>query len=66
MQWLSLCLLCLGVGLVQTSSVSNSAAAASSPADAEESVVAGWGNQALGLMAVVAACCSSGLAGVYF
>ncbi len=49
-QWGSLCLLCLGVGLVQTSSVTGGDKA----------------NSILGLLSVIAACCSSGLAGVYF
>lgn len=55
-QWLSLCVLCLGVGLVQTSSASSSPAGGSGSPN----------NSVLGLAAVVAACCSSGLAGVYF
>jgi len=54
-QWASLCVLCLGVGLVQTAN------AGGTHRTAEESR-----NSALGLAAVVAACCSSGLAGVYF
>ena len=49
-------MLCLGVGLVQSSS------AGSGGTEADEQSQ----NSALGLAAVVAACCSSGLAGVYF
>lgn len=52
MQWLSLCLLCCGVGLVQASSVQEATGVTS--------------NSVLGLAAVIAACGSSGLAGVYF
>lgn len=74
-QWISLCVLCMGVGLVQMSSIS-------SPSSIEEE---GEGdaleegnvhidlleeetkkNSFLGFLAVLAACCSSGLAGVYF
>jgi solute carrier family 35 (UDP-sugar transporter), member A1/2/3 len=74
-QWISLCVLCIGVGLVQASSVS--APATALPPDegetdagteqhidllAEETKK----NSFLGFLAVLAACCSSGLAGVYF
>ena len=54
-QWGSLVLLVIGVGLVQTSSVT-----AAAVTDDEQR------NAFLGLAAVLAACCLSGLAGVYF
>ena len=56
-QWASLCVLVAGVGLVQTAGGSSE----SSSADED-----GQGNQFVGLLAILAACCSSGLAGVYF
>jgi UDP-sugar transporter A1/2/3 len=57
-QWGSLMVLCLGVGLVQTSSMSS--------AEEEGKSEDEKANSFKGLAAVVAACCSSGLAGVYF
>lgn len=70
-QWTSLCLLCLGVGLVQSSSAQKLSAGLPPSSVVEKDgelphKTMGWGNQALGLTAVVSACCSSGLAGVYF
>ena len=73
-QWASLCVLCLGVGLVQTSAISDHNSTSSSSlgsadvaaAAEEEEEEAKRSNSLLGLLAVAAACCSSGLAGVYF
>lgn len=53
-QWFALCVLSAGVGLVQTANT------APAP-DAD-----GPSNSFVGFVAVLAACCSSGLAGVYF
>mmetsp|Transcript_36527 Transcript_36527/g.97589 ORF Transcript_36527/g.97589 Transcript_36527/m.97589 type:complete len:318 (+) Transcript_36527:79-1032(+) len=54
-QWISLVFLVAGVGMVQTSSMK---ASSTESADGQ--------NELLGFFSVLAACCSSGLAGVYF
>lgn len=54
-QWFSLCVLSVGVGLVQTANTAPTA-------NADEATR----NSFVGFVAVLAACCSSGLAGVYF
>ncbi|KAG5185934.1 hypothetical protein JKP88DRAFT_179845 [Tribonema minus] len=69
-QWVSLFLLALGVGMVQLSGSSGgggggSAAAAAGPA-AAAAVVTTHQNSLVGLVAVIAACMTSGFAGVYF
>jgi len=58
-QWASLTVLCAGVGLVQTSS-STLSGSDGNTTEADQA------NSLKGLAAVIAACCSSGLAGVYF
>jgi len=81
-QWISLCVLCFGVGLVQTSSLLNISSSSTTSQDGvtegeqEEErgqdllssmeEVENKKNALLGFLAVLAACCSSGLAGVYF
>ena len=65
-QWASLCVLCLGVGLVQASAISNSSSNSLGSTDATAAEETKRSNSLLGLLAVAAACCSSGLAGVYF
>jgi UDP-sugar transporter A1/2/3 len=89
-QWISLCVLCFGVGLVQSSSLlkpptllssissittSSSIGDSSSSSEQEENLAEQLlleeeedmkKNSFLGFLAVLAACCSSGLAGVYF
>lgn len=60
-QWMSLGVLCLGVGLVQISSLEGNSGSSGSGASDDEKR-----NAVVGLSAVLAACCSSGAAGVYF
>jgi len=60
-QWMSLGVLCLGVGLVQVSSLEGNSGSGGSGASDDEKR-----NAVVGLSAVLAACCSSGAAGVYF
>eukprot|EP00611_Tribonema_gayanum_P027389 TRINITY_DN674_c2_g2_i1.p1 TRINITY_DN674_c2_g2~~TRINITY_DN674_c2_g2_i1.p1 ORF type:complete len:392 (+),score=155.94 TRINITY_DN674_c2_g2_i1:251-1426(+) len=56
-QWASLCMLAAGVGLVQLSSAATGGSSSSGSSG---------GNSAAGLAAVLAACVTSGFAGVYF
>ncbi|EDQ85857.1 uncharacterized protein MONBRDRAFT_34027 [Monosiga brevicollis MX1] len=56
-QWLSLVLLMGGVALVQMPSSSD---------EEDPTAIKPIGNQIVGLIAVLSACCSSGFAGVYF
>lgn len=56
-QWVSLCLLTTGVAIVQLTSDSVSVKTSNS---------ASKGSKFVGLVAVLTACCLSGLAGVYF
>ncbi|KAI3649697.1 hypothetical protein MP228_005329 [Amoeboaphelidium protococcarum] len=60
-QWVSLCILTFGVALVQMPSSSTSATAAT-----DNSSKVQVGNKFIGLLAVLSACCLSGIAGVYF
>eukprot|EP00045_Choanoeca_perplexa_P004567 m.39165 g.39165 ORF g.39165 m.39165 type:complete len:344 (-) comp12643_c0_seq1:1442-2473(-) len=55
-QWLSLIILMAGVALVQMPAST----------DDDEEAIKPVGNQVIGLIAVLSACCSSGFAGVYF
>jgi len=64
-QWGSLVVLCLGVGLVQTSSLKSGPEGSPEVANVDGNS-SNSSNSTLGLLAVFAACCSSGLAGVYF
>ncbi|KAI3630586.1 hypothetical protein MIR68_012021 [Amoeboaphelidium protococcarum] len=64
-QWVSLCILTFGVALVQMPSSSTSTSAASASATDNSSKVQ-VGNKFIGLLAVLSACCLSGIAGVYF
>jgi drug/metabolite transporter (DMT)-like permease len=80
LQWLSIALLSLGVGVVQLASstadakhhvhshdsVSPSGTSASVAKRALETVSEGGMNQLLGLIAIILACLSSGFSGVYF
>lgn len=78
MQWISLLMLTLGVALVQIPADTFSSSLDGTDADIDDEVSKGKGiddpnikehiaqNPTLGLMAVLTACFSSGLAGVYF
>ena len=72
LQWLSLCLLCVGAGLVQTSSGTLPSAALHSPSSTDDGsdlpsrAGAGWwDDKTIGFVAVAIACCASSLASVF-